>query len=195
VENIFRIAQPGSPELMQQIIPSPSPYEAVATSEVESAGATLEELDALLQKRIKISNEIARARKLVKQLRDVTPYDVRHSAKLLDDSVSPEAPATPSYRRRRQTRGNTSRHTTFVFRCPRPRRLELERACRIAMLEGVSPASAEAIYDRIERRGSLTFAGYKRPFRAIVLAMGAMARRGEVILSYESGRPRWSRVV
>jgi hypothetical protein len=70
-------------------------------------------------------------------------------------------------------------------------RWELERACRIALLEAGGPVSVEALYDRIERRGPITFAGYKRPFRAIVLAMSAMVRRGEVSLLNDAGRRRW----
>jgi hypothetical protein len=67
-------------------------------------------------------------------------------------------------------------------------RWELERACRIALLEAGGPVSVEALYDRIERRGPITFAGYKRPFRAIVLAMNALVKRGEASLSNER---RW----
>ena len=73
----------------------------------------------------------------------------------------------------------------------RPRRSELERACRIALMEANQPASVEAIYDRIERRGSITFAGYKRPFRAIALAMNALVKQGEASLLQESGSRRW----
>jgi len=70
-------------------------------------------------------------------------------------------------------------------------RSELARACRIALMETSEPVSVEAIYDRVQRRGSFTFAGYKHPFRAIVLAMGAMVRRGEVNLLNDAGRRRW----
>ncbi len=62
----------------------------------------------------------------------------------------------------------------------RPSRPELERACRIALLEASQPVPIETIYDRIVKRGSLTFFGYKRPFRALASAMYMMARRGEV---------------
>lgn len=53
------------------------------------------------------------------------------------------------------------------------------------------PASVETIYDRIARRGSFAFARYKRPLRAIGLAMGAMVKRGEASLSSEAGSRRW----
>jgi len=70
-------------------------------------------------------------------------------------------------------------------------RSELARACRIALMETSEPVSVEGIYDRIRRRGSFTFAGYKHPFRAIVLAMGAMVRSGEVGLFNDGGCRRW----
>src|SRR5579862_9753334 len=67
----------------------------------------------------------------------------------------------------------------------------LERACLIALMETEGPVAIETIYDRIKRRGSFTFEGYKHPFRAIVLAMGAMVRRGEAVLTSEQGHRRW----
>ena len=84
----------------------------------------------------------------------------------------------------------------------RPSLAHLERACRIALMEEDRPASVEAIYDRIVRRGSVMFFAYKRPFRAIALALSGLASRGEVILvekdgrskrSRRSGRRRWQR--
>jgi hypothetical protein len=70
-------------------------------------------------------------------------------------------------------------------------RSRLERACLIALMESSEPVAVETVYDRIQRRGSLSFADYKHPFRAIVLAMGALVRRGEAVLSNEQGRRRW----
>jgi hypothetical protein len=59
------------------------------------------------------------------------------------------------------------------------------------MLETNEPASVEIIYDRIQRRGSFSFAGYKHPFRAIVLALSAMVKHGEASVLCEAGRRRW----
>jgi hypothetical protein len=70
---------------------------------------------------------------------------------------------------------------------PRPRRTELERACRIALVEAEEPVSVEAIYERIVRRGSVNFFSYKRPFRAIALAMSSLTKKGEVILVVDRG--------
>jgi hypothetical protein len=61
----------------------------------------------------------------------------------------------------------------------RPQRVDLERACRIALMEIAGPASVEIIYDCIVRRGSVTFLGYKRPFRAIASAMSGLTKKGE----------------
>jgi len=69
-------------------------------------------------------------------------------------------------------------------------RWQLERACRIALLESDGPLSVESLYDRVERRGSITFSGYRRPFRAIVLAMNALVKRGEASLLGEGRRWR-----
>ncbi len=70
-------------------------------------------------------------------------------------------------------------------------RSRLERACLIALMESSEPVAVETIFDRIQKRGSLSFTDYKHPFRAIVLAMGALVRRGEAVLSHEQGRRRW----
>lgn len=87
----------------------------------------------------------------------------------------------------------------------RPPRIALERACRIALMEAEGPASVETIYDRIVRRGSLLFFGYKRPLRAIATAMSALVKRGEAALHPSTddsrswrmqGRQRsWHRVI
>ncbi len=86
----------------------------------------------------------------------------------------------------------------------RPPRTALERACRIALMEADGPASPETIYDRIVRRGSLPFFGYKRPLRAIASAMSALVKRGEASLhssdesncwKVQSRRRSWHRIV
>jgi hypothetical protein len=68
---------------------------------------------------------------------------------------------------------------------------KLKRACLIALMEASEPISAETLYDRIERRGSFKFTGYKHPLRAIVLAMGAMVRQGQALLHNDGGLRRW----
>jgi chromosome segregation ATPase len=68
---------------------------------------------------------------------------------------------------------------------------KLKRACLIALMEASEPVSAETLYDRIARRGSFKFTGYKHPLRAIVLAMGAMVRQGQALLHNDGGLRRW----
>jgi hypothetical protein len=84
-------------------------------------------------------------------------------------------------KRRRRLRSRTKP------RPPRPSRTELERACRIALMEEGRPAPIEIIYDRILHRGSVTFFGYKRPFRALASAMSTLEKKGEVSLMLEAG--------
>lgn len=81
---------------------------------------------------------------------------------------------------------------------PRPVRSQLERACRIALMEGEEPAPVETIYDRIVRRGSISFLGYKRPFRAITSTMCNLAKKGEVCVVVRTAnsvrrKPLWRR--
>jgi hypothetical protein len=70
-------------------------------------------------------------------------------------------------------------------------RSELARACRIALMEANGSVSVETIYDRVEKRESFSFVSDKHPFRAIVLAMSAMVKRGEASLLSEAGHRRW----
>jgi hypothetical protein len=53
--------------------------------------------------------------------------------------------------------------------------------------------SVEMIYDRIVRRGSLTFFSYRRPFLAITRAMGALVKLGEASLLRNGRQRRWRR--
>jgi hypothetical protein len=76
---------------------------------------------------------------------------------------------------------------------PRPSRSSMERACRIALMEGDDPVTVEALYDRITRRGALGFLGYKQPFRAIALAMSSLVKSGEAILFLKNGPSNVSR--
>jgi hypothetical protein len=87
--------------------------------------------------------------------------------------------------------GTGFRHALVDDRRTRSRRSALERACRIALMETNEPSSVEAIYDRIQRRGSFTFSGYKRPLRAIMLILTGLVRSGEAKLLLEDGQRRW----
>ena len=99
--------------------------------------------------------------------RDLSSHN---SASALAQSLANENPQ----RKTRQLRSLTRP------RAPRPTRAELERACRIALMEADQPASVEVIYERILQRRSLVLLSYKRPFRAITAAMIGLVKRGEV---------------
>jgi hypothetical protein len=58
-------------------------------------------------------------------------------------------------------------------------RSELARACSIALMEANESVSVETIDDRIERRESFSFVGYKHPSREIVLTISAMKCYGQ----------------
>lgn len=156
---------------------------------VADAGVAGTDFGVLLLRYSELSRDVSRLRDLLEAMAQrVTSPQVakrlrskRVSRKLTSSSdVYRQAAARSTLRRPSKPADNT-----------RPVRSRLERACLIALMETHEPVSVETIYDRIERRGSFTFAGYKHPFRAIVLAMGAMVRNGEAILSNEEGRRRW----
>ncbi|HMD15051.1 MAG TPA: hypothetical protein VKH18_00180 [Terriglobales bacterium] len=121
---------------------------------------------------------MATATQLVEELRSHTTASVLHP------SAYPTARDSQKRKRLRSV-------ITRPFR--RPQRVELERACRIALMEKEGPASVEIIYDRIVRRGSLMFLSYKRPFRAITLAMGALVKLGQASLLKTGRQRRWQR--
>lgn len=102
-------------------------------------------------------------------------------------------PSTHPERRARNTRKRLL--SLIVAPSPRPPRAGLMRACRIALMETEEPVSAEMIYERIIRRGSLMFWSYKRPFRAISGAMSALVKLGEACLLKTGRQRRWHRTI
>ena len=121
---------------------------------------------------------MATATQLVEELSRHARADVRHLA------VNPNL--GEDYKRRRL-------RSQIKPAFPRPLRVELERACRIALLETEEPVPVEVIYDRIVRRGSVMLLSYKRPFRAITLAMRTLVGLGEASLMRTGSQRRWQR--
>jgi hypothetical protein len=72
--------------------------------------------------------------------------------------------------------------------------LSLQRACRIALMEAGTAASAEEIYARIVRRGSFSLANMECATRALVQVLNDMAEEGEVRLLKCGACPRWERL-
>jgi hypothetical protein len=130
------------------------------------------DLNNLLLRCSELSGEIAQIRTLVRRL-------TRNESRQMNGRRSHK-----SQRARRFSNSDGRAHT-------RPVKSELERACRIALMEATEPMSLETIYDRIQRRGSYTFAEYRHPFRAMVLALNGMVKQGEVSLLCEEGHRCW----
>jgi hypothetical protein len=175
---------------MTQLLPRVS--DRLALSLADDDGALFVELSSLLLCRLRLSEEIAQIRRLLRRRRRSQtrparqgrrgPYKRGLSAGYKESQDRP----LDLVARRSGRRPKTPR------RCKRPKRSELERACRIALMEVAErPATVEAIYDRIENRGPVTTAGYRRPFRAITLVLNELARRGEAISLGKAGSRRW----
>jgi hypothetical protein len=67
----------------------------------------------------------------------------------------------------------------------------LRRACRIALLESESPQSCAEIYQRIEKRGSLSFDGYDNVLQILAAQLTAMAANSEILSVMLNGEMRW----
>jgi hypothetical protein len=155
---------------------------------LEDRSAVMTALNGLLLQRVKLSNDIARVRKVLKQL--AQEGNSGRLGKASDGSRSARASSSQTLQWGPIPRGGPD-STSANGKRTRPRRSNLDRACRIALMEANKPEPVEALYDRIERRGAISIAGYKHPLRAIVIAMGVLVKRGEAVLLFESGYRRW----
>jgi hypothetical protein len=174
---------------MIQQLNSVSDHDSPLPPVVEAVSLAGTDFGTLLLRYSELSRDVARLRDLLEAIAErvaAPPIGKRLPSKISSRKVTkrPDFNRQPTARR-------SSRRPPKQGGNTRPVRSRLERACVIALMETSDPAPVEVIYDRVERRGSFTFAGYKHPFRAIVLAMGAMVRRGEAVLSNEEGRRRW----
>jgi hypothetical protein len=166
---------------MTQLVPNSSGYDSASSPiPLGQLNPKSAELNLLLLRCSELSREITELRRLVKGLEKNSDSD--GVQKILGQKRD-SAPVS-RLRRHRRNSVTTDRRTG-------PVRSELARACRIALMETDEAAAVETIYDRIQRRGSFSFAGYKRPFRAIMLAMSAMVRRDEASILSEAGHRRW----
>lgn len=69
--------------------------------------------------------------------------------------------------------------------------LRLDRACRIALLESETPATAEEVYDRIIRRGSYHLNRYKYPLLQVLGTLNRLTETGHVENLAERDRRLW----
>ena len=160
--------------------PRPPVLDAVAVATTD--------VGILLLRYSELSRDVAQLRRLLEDLAKhvASPRVKQRSA---SERVSRDPAGLPNHRQ--STLTSSSRPAPQNCGDTHSLHSRLERACLIALMETSRPVAVETIYDRIKRRGSFTFEGYKHPFRAIVLAMGAMVRRGEAILTSQEGRRRW----
>jgi hypothetical protein len=170
--------------VVAQLQPAVSDLDSAPPPAAERARAAISELNSLLLQRVELDADIARMRKLVMRLVKHRNSD-RPGESSSGEYWSTGPSSSPEHRRRPITEGAVG------WRLAKSRRSKLDRACRIALMEANGSASAEAIYDRIARRGSHDFASYKRPLRAILLVMSAMVNRGEASLVNDAGRRSW----
>jgi hypothetical protein len=163
-----------------------SSEDAQSLPPVDGVNIARTDIQSLLLRYSELSQDVSHLRDLMENLARMFSYgEGSPRAKRASRNFSTRLDA----RRRASPQGGTRRPRDGSRR-PEVRS-KLERAGLIALMESSDPVSAETIYDRIERRGSFSFAGYKHPLRAITLAMGAMVRHGEVLLHNEGGRRRW----
>jgi hypothetical protein len=150
------------------------------------------ELSDLLLCRVRLSEEIAQIRRLLKRRRRSQPVSTKQSRRGPYKRGFSTGYKESQDRPQDAAPGGSGRRSKMRRRWKRPKRSELERACRIALMEVAErPATIEIIYDRIENRGPVTMAGYRRPFRAITLVLNELARRGEALSSGKAGSRCW----
>jgi hypothetical protein len=159
--------------------------EAAATSPSASAVVLLmqAELNNLVARRQELTQRIRTVHRVVRGLREIgreratnSPYARRpaHDVRLPRDDWG---------------RPSGARDRSDEVNC------ELQRACRIALMEAEAAASLEEIYERIVRRGSFSFNGIGSPGPALERMLNAMAETGEIrsLGSGETGR--WQRIL
>jgi hypothetical protein len=168
-----------------------SPYlQYLATAPLASADevtAATVELDTLLSRCSELRQDLVRMHDLLERM--VGKVARPTSGKLPSGHRSQKTAKSPRPARRTVRGAFRQLDESAAGRVPVCS--ELARACRIALIESNEPAALETIYDRIQRRGSFSFTGYKHPFRAIILAMSAMVKRGEASALSEAGHRRW----
>ena len=69
----------------------------------------------------------------------------------------------------------------------------LRRACRIALMESDEPQTSGQIYQRISKRGSLSFQSSIDPLHAISAELQLMVKDSEITCRFLHGEKRWQR--
>jgi len=81
--------------------------------------------------------------------------------------------------------------STPVERYRLQRQSRLRRACRIALMETDQPQSCAEIYERIQKRGSMSFDLNDNALQILSVQLKAMATNSEVVCSVANGETRW----
>ena len=68
---------------------------------------------------------------------------------------------------------------------------KLRRACRIALLESGEPQSSADIYERIQKRGSMSFDERENVPRILTAQLKSMAASAEILCTMVNGEMRW----
>ncbi len=68
---------------------------------------------------------------------------------------------------------------------------KLRRACRIALMEDDHFQNSAQVYERIQKRGSMSFAGYDNPLQALAIELQAMVADSEILCSQINGEMRY----
>ena len=71
------------------------------------------------------------------------------------------------------------------------RQSQLRRACRIALMETDQPQSCAQIYERIQKRGSMSFGLNDDALHVLSVQLRAMATNSEVVCCVINGETRW----
>jgi hypothetical protein len=152
------------------------------------------ELRNLIVRRECLVRRIQNLRQVMRDLRAIS------SAPFIYRSAEPASPAihkraTAPFPANRAAAGVPCRHLQSGMQRKTERvNVQLQRACRIAMLEAEKPLSLEEICTRIVRRGSFSFVNPEHANPVLLQVLNAMAEDGEVRLLGSAPCWRWGRM-
>jgi hypothetical protein len=170
--------------------------EAAATSDSVAAlvGQMQTELRALMLRRECLVRRIRNLRQAMCGLRTISPPPFPHRSAELPSPAAHKS-ATASLPANGIVIKEAGCHLqSSVQHNAEHVNVQLQRACRIALLEAAKPASLEEICTRIVRRGSFSFTNPQRANPVLLQVLNAMAEDGEVHLLESAPCRRWERM-
>jgi hypothetical protein len=170
--------------------------EAAATS--DSVAALVEQMQAelrdLMSRRECLVRRIQTMRQVMRGVRAISsaPFSYLSAEPA---SAAMHKSATAPFPANRAAAGVPCRHLqSGMQRKTENVNAQLQRACRIALLEAEKPVSLEEICTRIVRRGSFSFTNPERANPVLLQVLNAMAEDGEVHLLQSAPCRRWERM-